>query len=113
VSRATDSTYNSVLANYYRSGRDAVAWHSDDEEELGPAPTIASVSFGATRRFLIRERGCADHDTRHLRTWKLDLEHGDLLVMRNHAQTDYLHALPRTTAVKGPRLNLTFRWIHV
>ena len=41
--------FNSVLANYYRDGKDSMGWHSDDEKELGPNPTIASISF-ATKR---------------------------------------------------------------
>ena len=40
--------FNSVLLNLYRDGRDGVAWHADDEPELGPEPTIGSVSLGAT-----------------------------------------------------------------
>ena len=26
-----------------------MGWHSDDEKELGPNPTIASISFGSER----------------------------------------------------------------
>src|SRR5215210_7176120 len=40
--------FNSVLLNFYRNERDSVAWHSDDEPQLGPEPVIASVSFGDT-----------------------------------------------------------------
>jgi len=40
-------TFNAALLNYYRNGRDSVAWHCDDEPELGINPTIASVSLGA------------------------------------------------------------------
>ena len=50
------SRFNSVLANLYRDGRDCMGWHSDDEPELGPAPVIASVSLGATRRFVLKHR---------------------------------------------------------
>ena len=41
---------NSALANLYRDGKDAVAWHADDEPVLGPEPVIASVSLGGLRR---------------------------------------------------------------
>ena len=44
-------TFNSVLLNYYRDGKDSVGWHSDDEPELGVNPVIASLSLGATRTF--------------------------------------------------------------
>jgi alkylated DNA repair dioxygenase AlkB len=41
------------LINYYRDGKDRVAWHSDDEKELGINPVIASVSLGAERKFQV------------------------------------------------------------
>ena len=97
--------FNSVLANLYRDGRDAMGWHSDDEPELGPAPVIASVSLGAERRFLLKHR-----QDPALRT-ALALGHGSLLVMAGNTQRHYRHALPRTARPVGPRINLTFRWI--
>lgn len=93
---------NSCLANLYRNGRDSMGWHADDEPELGPEPTIASVSLGQRRRFLVRHRATG-------RRWALDLGEGDLLVMRGESQADYRHAVPKTTRRLGPRLNLTFR----
>lgn len=98
--------FNSVLLNLYRDGRDAVAWHSDDEPELGPEPMIASASFGATRRFLLRLR--SDHSVRH----DLELTHGSLVLMRGTTQRLWEHQVPRTARPVGPRINLTFRTIH-
>jgi alkylated DNA repair dioxygenase AlkB len=49
-------TFNSLLLNRYRTGRDSVSWHSDDEKEFGENPTIASVSFGGTRTFQFRHK---------------------------------------------------------
>jgi len=98
--------FNSVLANLYRDGRDAMGWHSDDEPELGAAPLIASLSLGAPRRFLLRPR--AGGDTRALR-----LEHGSLLLMGGACQQLYRHALPRTRKPLGARINLTFRQLHI
>jgi alkylated DNA repair dioxygenase AlkB len=97
--------YNSVLCNLYRNGRDAMGWHSDNERELGPAPKIASLSFGATRRFRLRHR----HD-RSLRL-DIDLQPGSLLLMAGATQANYQHDLPRTAQNVGPRINLTFRRI--
>jgi alkylated DNA repair dioxygenase AlkB len=102
---ALGTDFNSVLANLYRDGRDAMGWHSDDEPELGPAPLIASLSLGATRRFLFKSR---DGNAHRL---ALELPHGSLLVMRGATQRRYRHALPRTARPVGPRINLTFRWI--
>jgi alkylated DNA repair dioxygenase AlkB len=97
--------FNSVLANRYRDGRDAMGWHSDDEAELGPAPVVASVSLGATRRFVL------GHRREPARKLALELPHGSLLVMAGATQRGYRHALPRTARPVGERINLTFRRI--
>ena len=97
--------FNSVLANRYRDGRDAMGWHSDDERELGPAPTIASLSLGATRRFVLKHRR---HPERKL---ALELPRGSLLLMSGGTQRHYRHSLPRTARAVGDRINLTFRRI--
>lgn len=96
--------FNSVLANRYRHGRDAMGWHSDDEPELGRRPVIASISLGATRRFALKPRSDGERLT-------LDLPHGSLLVMRGDTQTTYRHALPATARPVGERINLTFRQV--
>ncbi|MCO5611064.1 hypothetical protein L7F22_065314 [Adiantum nelumboides] len=41
----------------YTNGSDYAAWHTDDEKVYGPIPTIASVTLGAEREFLIRRKG--------------------------------------------------------
>lgn len=99
--------FNSVLANRYRDGRDAMGWHGDDERELGPTPVIASLSLGATRRFVLKHR---QHPERKL---ALDLSPGSLLVMAGTTQRHYRHALPRTAKPVGERINLTFRHIDL
>lgn len=95
--------FNSVLANRYRNGRDAMGWHSDDEPELGAAPVIASISLGATRRFVLKHRRQSE------RKLELPLPHGSLLLMSGETQRHYRHALPRTVKPVGERINLTFR----
>ncbi|AGI10039.1 DNA methylase [Xanthomonas phaseoli pv. phaseoli] len=101
----TGHRFNSVLVNRYRSGSDAMGWHSDDEPELGAQPLIASVSLGATRRFAFKHRD----DAAVKQT--LELGHGDLLLMGGDTQRHYKHALPRTARPMGERINLTFRQI--
>lgn len=97
--------FNSVLANLYRDGRDSMGWHSDDERELGRQPLIASLSFGATRRFRLRSR-------RSVSTMlAIDLEPGSLLLMGGDTQLNYRHHLPKTGRMVGERINLTFRRI--
>jgi alkylated DNA repair dioxygenase AlkB len=109
VEERTGLHFNSVLANAYRDGRDSMGWHSDDEKALGPRPVIASLSLGATRRFLLRERVRASGERSH--SLALDLEPGSLLVMKGDSQQRLQHALPRTRRKVGLRINLTYRLI--
>jgi alkylated DNA repair dioxygenase AlkB len=99
---ATGHRYNSVLLNYYRDGRDSMGMHADNEPELGAEPAIASVSFGATRAFVLRHR-------RTGRTLRLDLADGSLLFMGGTLQQHWLHGINKTAKPLGPRVNLTFR----
>jgi alkylated DNA repair dioxygenase AlkB len=106
IDEASGVAMNSVLANLYRSGHDAMGWHSDDEPELGARPVIASLSLGGTRRFRFR------HRRDHARTFAMDLPHGSLLLMSGDTQANWQHALPRTARPVPARLNLTFRHIR-
>lgn len=101
------STFNSVLCNYYRSGQDSMGWHSDNEPELGPTPAIASLSFGAARRFLLQ------HKKDKSLQWQCSLGEGDLLLMRGATQRFYRHSVPKTAKATELRINLTFRRIIV
>ena len=105
---ASGARFNSVLLNLYRSGQDSMGWHADNEPELGPAPVIASLSLGSTRRFRLRPRDPAR--TPHAPV-SLELPGGSLLLMRGPTQQHWLHAVPKTARPTGPRLNLTFRQI--
>nr|WP_244444136.1 alpha-ketoglutarate-dependent dioxygenase AlkB [Arenimonas donghaensis] len=105
IDEAAGVAMNSVLANLYRDGRDAMGWHSDDEPELGVRPVIASLSLGGTRRFVFRHR--RDPARKH----EFALGHGSLLLMAGDTQADWKHALPRTARPVAPRINLTFRRI--
>ena len=102
----TGARFNSVLANLYRDGNDAMGWHSDSESELGKNPVIASLSFGTTRRFRLR------HKRDPAQRVEIDLESGSLLLMAGSTQENYRHDLPRTRRGVGPRINLTFRSIR-
>ena len=96
--------FTTVLLNLYRDGKDSVAWHCDDEAELGINPVIGSVSFGATRTFKFR----------HLKdktVEKVELTHGSYVLMKGETQHKWEHEIPKTTKVLSPRINLTFRVI--
>jgi alkylated DNA repair dioxygenase AlkB len=100
-------TFNTVLLNRYRNGNDTVAWHADDEKDLGEEPTIASVTLGAERDFQLRHNTRADVEDRTIR-----LTHGSMLVMGGRTQHFWKHQVPRRKRVDGERINLTFRRIH-
>ncbi len=97
-------TYNSCLLNLYHDGSEGMAWHSDGEKDLRKNGAIASLSFGAERKFCFKHKKSGE---------KIDvfLEAGSLLVMKGETQTHWLHRLPPTTKVYQPRINLTFRTI--
>ena len=104
VEAACDHRFNSVLLNRYRNERDSMGMHSDDEAELGFDPVIASLSYGATRSFILRHK-------RDKRTVRLPLEDGSLLLMSGQLQRHWLHGINKSTRPLGERLNLTFRYI--
>jgi alkylated DNA repair dioxygenase AlkB len=98
--------FNSVLLNRYRSGNDSISWHTDAEKELGINPVIASVNFGATRKFQLR----------HIKTkekLEIELTHGSLLIMQGELQHFWQHQVPKTSKVVNERINLTFRVIKL
>jgi alkylated DNA repair dioxygenase AlkB len=103
VEPACAVVFNSVLLNRYRTGRDSVSWHADDEPEFGENPVIASVSFGGTRAFQLK------HKKRKGLKASIELTHGSLLIMRGGTQANWLHQIPKTVKDVEERLNLTFR----
>jgi alkylated DNA repair dioxygenase AlkB len=105
VEQAAGMAFNSVLLNDYRNGNDSVAWHADDEPELGINPVIASVSFGQLRRFEVRHK--QDHKLKHA----VELENGSLLIMKGDLQHNWEHQVPKSKKAMGERINLTFRVI--
>ena len=104
VADLSGTTFNSVLINYYRNGQDSVAWHADDESELGESPVIASVSLGAERIFELKQKRQTP-----AKKYKLPLRHASLLIMGGTMQQHWLHQLPKVQGLKEARINLTFR----
>lgn len=106
IESLTGQSFNSVLGNYYRNGKDSMGYHSDDEPELGSTPWIASLSLGASRDFVFRPRRGARRQCA-----RLSLADNSLLLMSPRVQRDFQHALPRRAGVEAGRINLTFRQI--
>lgn len=96
--------FNSVLLNLYRDGNDSISWHTDAEKELGKNPLIASVNFGAERKFQIRHNETQE-------TIDINLKHGSLLIMKGELQHFWKHQVPKQKKITDERINLTFRVI--
>lgn len=104
IESETGDTFNSCLLNLYHNGEEGMAWHSDGEKDLKRNGAIASLSFGAERKFAFKHKETKEKI-------ELILEHGSLLVMKDTTQTHWLHRLPPTKRIMKPRINLTFRTI--
>ena len=89
VEKYAETKFNSCLLNLYHNGNEGMGWHSDDEKPLGKNNTIASLSFGAERKFSFKHK-------RTKQIVSLVLEHGSLLVMKGATQSNCLHSLPRS-----------------
>jgi alkylated DNA repair dioxygenase AlkB len=101
VEELTKDSYQGVLLNYYPDGLAGMGWHADDERDLVPNAAIASVSFGATRRFDLRHRDGETHS--------INLEDSSVLMMAGELQQYWKHQVPVQRKIKEPRINLTFR----
>lgn len=104
VEAETGETFNASLLNLYHSGEEGMAWHSDGEKDLKKNGAIASLSFGAVRKFAFKHKQSKE---------KIDiiLQNGSLLLMKDTTQRHWLHRLPPTKKVHTARINLTFRTI--
>lgn len=96
--------FNACLANLYCNGQDSNGWHADNEKELGRNPIIASVSFGATRRFDLKHQSTKEK-------LSFQLASGSLLVMGGEMQHFWKHQIPKQKNINDPRVNLTFRQV--
>lgn len=94
--------YNACLLNLYDHGSQGMGWHSDDEKALDETANIASLSFGAERRFDFRHNQSNEKAS-------ILLENGSLLIMAGETQSYWKHQLPKTKKISEPRINLTFR----
>ena len=96
------ANFNSCLLNYYPSGDEGMGYHADDEKELGNQPIIASLSLGATRKFVFKHKKTQDKI-------ELYLESGQLIVMHGDTQEYWKHTITKTKTVNEGRISLTFR----
>lgn len=113
IEQKSGHTFNSLLCNLYRDGKDSIGWHSDNEPSLGPQPIIASLSLGDTRVFNLRKQPPPEDngDYSYVERIRIPLAHGTLLLMEGCTQADWQHQVAKEYHDRGPRMNLTFRTI--
>lgn len=101
LGRRYHTTFDGVWCNWYRDGRDSVAWHSDREGRSQRHPLVAIVSVGEPRAFLLRPKGGGP-------SIRYRLGGGDLAVMGGDCQHEWEHCVPKV-AHAGPRISITLR----
>ena len=104
VEQISGEKFNACLLNYYHNGSEAMSWHSDNEKEILKHSAIASVSFGAERKFGFKHNFSKEEIS-------LMLENGSLLIMKDKTQIYWKHKLYTNAKIIEPRINLTFRTI--
>ncbi|RMB55775.1 alkylated DNA repair dioxygenase AlkB [Sphingomonas sp. PP-CE-3A-406] len=99
-----DARFNSVLLNLYRDNNDSMGFHSDNEPSLGKEPTIASLSYGATRTLLFKHKKKVD-----LPVKAISLTSGSMMLMQGPTQSFWKHGINKESKRCDSRINLTFR----
>jgi alkylated DNA repair dioxygenase AlkB len=102
IEKKAQVAFNGGLMNYYHDGNEGASWHSDNEKTIMPNSCIASVSFGAARKFEFKHKQTQEKVS-------FVLAPGSLLLMQGTTQTHWIHQLPKSKKIKEHRLNLKFR----
>lgn len=102
VNNIFETNYNGILVNKYKSGEDYISAHSDDERNLDDNGVIA-ISYGATRKFRIR-----DKKTKKI-VKDINLTSYSIVQMGGEFQQEFTHEIPIEKKVKEERISFTFR----
>ena len=103
--------YNGILVNRYNDGNDSISMHSDKIGECDATAGVVSMSFGASRTFVVKRKV---QDPSSKNEWKIPMDHGMILHMGGKFQEEFTHGVLKETispsAVFGTRrVNFTFR----
>ncbi len=106
IEKRTGWGYNIALGNRYLTGKDKIAFHSDNEE-FGNTQSIASISLGVSRQFSFIEKESG-------KKLSMNLSSGSLLFMGCNCQENYIHGMVSEKVIADPdfgtvRINVTFR----
>tara|TARA_B100000161_G_C33541497_1_gene410877 strand:- start:25 stop:681 length:657 start_codon:yes stop_codon:yes gene_type:complete len=107
-----EPNFNSLLINYYETGDNHIVPHQDDKNSFGSEPTIALLSFGTPRTFLLERTqfDCLKRDKgKNFMNKEFTLTDNSLMIMAGGSQLNYCHSLKREPDVKSGRYSLSFR----
>lgn len=102
VNSVYQAEFNAILINRYNNGTENIGDHSDDEKNLDKTGVV-SLSWGATRKFRIRNK-----QTKKIHT-DVMLDHLSLVHMGGEFQKEFTHGIPVEKKVTSSRISLTFR----
>ena len=97
-----NTDFNGILINEYPDGEHYIGKHSDDESALSNAGVVC-ISYGASRKFRIRDKLTnqiiMDIPTTSKEIW----------VMGGDFQKEFTHEIPIEKKIKDKRISFTFR----
>lgn len=102
INTEVDFEPNNCLINFYENGKSKMGYHSDQIDILSDNTGIVIISLGETR--LLKFRNIEDKTIFR----EFELTSGSLFYMNQEIQTQWQHAIPKSTT-KNSRMSLTFR----
>ena len=94
--------FSGVGLTLYRTGRDWMGFHRDDELRYLDRTIITGLCLGDARPLALKEgRGSGRR--------VIEMAGGDLYVMGGRCQADWLHGIPKLDE-SGPRISCVWRW---
>ena len=94
--------FNQILVNWYRDGKDNIGFHSDDEDQLVDGAEIITVSLGATRDFILKDKKSKCKTV-------IEASNNMMIVMGGTCQKTHQHSVPKRLRVKEYRISITLR----
>ena len=102
VNNTLNTNFNMLLVNWYRNGEDYIGMHSDDEREIKKNSSIITLSLGATRPFVLKNKKTKERII-------IPLINNSILIMKGDCQKTHKHGLPKRKKIKNFRISITFR----
>jgi alkylated DNA repair dioxygenase AlkB len=103
INKKFNFDYNGILINKYCNGADYIGKHSDDEKGLDSCIGVVALSYGAVRKFRIRNKI----------TDKIEIdiptEPNKIIQMKGDFQKEFTHEIPPEKKITEPRYSFTFR----